>query len=309
MSDASMNSTPPFASSPADRAGSRGGWMSNWYCRIPLKLLIFAVVTHFVLFPNPWQLARHVSRILDINAMIEPDAPQIAELELEFRRRLATTQSATTSPVDPLREVERFVLEKVQYEWDWNLWGAADYMPTIAEMSEHAAQSNGQLREDCDGRAVVAASLMRRLGYESEIVTDLRHVWVVTPEGQWMGPGAATTVRSTAEGNEIAWMTLLSNVPMSLSFGIAVFPFWREVVILLTAYVLMLAKGMSRTAALLGLVFLFQGLLFMRLGYLAPIAVSRRVSSWPAWVGLLHICAGQLILLRASSAARKANAA
>lgn len=282
--------------------------LSRWYLRVPLKLCVFAVVSLFVLFPDPRQLGRHISRIRNLNAMIEPDAPGLAALEAEFRNRTATTAPAATSPAHLLGEIECFVLDKVHYEWDWNLWGAADYMPTIGEMFDMATNTDGRLREDCDGRAVVAASLMRRLGYDATIVTDLRHVWVVTPEGSWMGPGGPATVRSTEQGNRVAWGTLLANVPTSLSFGIAVFPFARELIILLTAYGLMLTRGMSRSAAALGLLLLVQGLLFLRLGFLAPAAVSPHASSWPAWVGIVHVAAGFYVLFSAGRRARRAAA-
>lgn len=276
-----------------------------WCWRIPLKLAIFAVVTFFVLFPSPSQLARHISHLRDMQQMIAPDAPQLAGLEALVRERLTITAPADAdSPPVVQRAVERVVLEKVEYAWDWDQWGSADYMPTVAEMFELAAADDGQLREDCDGRAVMAVSLMKRLGYEPTLVTDLRHVWVTTPQGAWMGPGGETTMASGEEGNEIAWGTLLSNIPTSLSFGVAVFPFVREFIILVTAYLLLIHRRMSRPAAAIGLVLLLQGLLFMRLGFFAPTAVTREASSWPAWVGLMHILAGFAVLIRASRRAR-----
>ena len=293
-----------FAASPPDNRSKNSPLA--WYWRIPLKLAIFAVVTFFVLFPSPSQLARHISHLRDMQRMIAPDAPQLADLEALVREQLTTTAPADAdSPPVVQRAVERVVLEKVEYAWDWDQWGSADYMPTVAEMFERAAATDGQLREDCDGRAVMAASLMKRLGYEPTLVTDLRHVWVTTPQGAWMGPGGETTMASGEAGNEIAWGTLLSNIPTSLSFGVAVFPFVREIIILVTAYLLLIHRRMSRTAAVVGFVLLVQGLLFMRLGFFAPTAVTREVSSWPAWVGLVHTFAGFAVLLRASHRARR----
>jgi hypothetical protein len=167
---------------------------------------------------------------------------------------------------------------------------------------------DGQVYEDCDGRAVVAASLMRRLGYQASLVTDLRHVWVKTPHGEWMGPGGRTTVVSTPQGNRVDLRTLWANVPISLSYGISVFPFWREVIILATAYLLLLHRRMSwRIAAPAGLV-LLQGLLFMRCGGLSPQGVSRFDASWPALVGILHLSAGFGVLCWASHRARSVTA-
>lgn len=299
-----MHSAEQTATTPSTIASPRRAVLA-WYWRIPLKWLIFAVVTFFVLFPSPAQLARHIAHLRDMQRMIAPDEPQLADLEAQVRERLTTTAPADRdSPRAVQRTVERIVLEQVEYAWDWDQWGSADYMPTVAEMFDRAAE-DGHLREDCDGRAVMAASLMKRLGYEPTLVTDLRHVWVVTPQGAWMGPGGETTMASGDEGNEIAWGTLLSNIPTSLSFGVAVFPFARELIILVTAYLLLLHRRMSRPAAAIGFILLVQGLLFMRLGFFAPAAVAREASSWPAWVGLMHIVGGFAVLIRASRRARR----
>ncbi|HKQ47110.1 MAG TPA: hypothetical protein VJZ71_03450 [Phycisphaerae bacterium] len=284
------------------------GTVLRWYVRMPLKSAAFALVTFFVLFPYPRQFARHVEHLRNMQTLVEPDAPQLDRLQTlldERLRPIAATQPALLqSPPLVQRHVERFVLEQVHYEWDWNLWGSADYMPTVAEVFEKADEAGGELREDCDGRAIIAASLMKRLGYDATLVTDLRHVWVSTPQGEWMGPGRDKTLIATPEGTRVDWGTVVSNIPVSLSYGIGVFPFWREVIILVTAFGLSLHRRMSRRAAAIGLILLIQGLLYMRLGYLAPYAVSREVSSWPAWVGLVHVAAGFAILWRASSRAR-----
>ncbi len=278
---------------------------------MPLKWAAFALVTFFVLFPYPRQLARNLSHLRNMQAMIEPQAPQLETLQHELEQRLqktaATQPSLLKNPNVVLRHVERLVLDEVHYEWDWNLWGSADYMPTVAEIFEKAKETDGQLREDCDGRAVIAASLMKRLGYDATLVSDLSHVWVKTPEGEWMGPGGQKTVVATPEGNRIAWRTLLDNIPICISFGIRVFPFSREFIILAAAFLLSWHRRTPWRVAVVGLILLTQGLLFMRLGYFGPRAVAREVSSWPSWVGLIHIAIGFGVLWSASSRARRSS--
>jgi hypothetical protein len=288
-----------------------------WYVRIPFKWVIFAVVCWFVCFPNPIQSFRHIEHLRNMQALIEPDAPELGAWieritkELPKARPLAVSQAdgdgSSAKPISALviqQVVQEFVLENVKYEWDWNLWGASDYMPTVQEMFEKARESGGEVREDCDGRAVIAASLMAALGYKPTIATDLRHVWVTTPEGEWMGPGGAKTMVATTQGTQVHATTLLSNIPISLSYGIAVFPLTRELIILLTAFVLMLRRNSDWRWAAVGLVLLVQGLLFMRLGYLAPHSVSRQVSSWPTWVGIGHVVVGFGALWRAATQCR-----
>lgn len=296
--------------SPDDRpTATRPRAIERWYVRMPLKAAAFALVTFFVLFPYPRQFARHLAHVRNLQTMVDPHAPQLDPLQRALDERLkpiaATQPALLKNPQLVQRHVERFVLEQVHYEWDWNLWGSADYMPTVSEVFEKAQETDGPLREDCDGRAVIAASLMKRLGYDARLVTDLRHVWVATPEGEWMGPGRDKTLIATPDGTRVDWTTLLSNIPVSLSYGVGVFPFWREAIILLAAFLLSLHRRTPPRTAAIGLVLLILGLLFMRLGYLAPSAVSREVSSWPAWVGMIHILGGFALLWRASSAARR----
>ncbi len=344
----------------------RSAW-SRWYVRVPLKWLMFIAVTTLTLFPYPSLLFRQISRLSNLEAMVSPDAPELADFETALRFRLhakqerdrakaegreithvrdlrlhdiaelrqaqavsktndVTARGETESiphprepnldipiaadlsafrPSEVQKAVERLIYEEVLYDWDWNIWGVADYMPTIAEMFERARlYPDGMLREDCDGRAVMAASLMRRLGYDSRLVTDMRHVWVTTPQGQWMGPGRSTTVRSTPRGNVFSISTALMNAPAALSYGVSVFPLPRELIIAAAAFLLLLNRRMSVRAAMFGGLLLLQGLLFMRLGHVDPLGGSQS-REWPAWVGLLHILAGMAMLLYHGRAARR----
>lgn len=305
-------------SSPTTRQPApRRGWWSRWYFRSVAKCVIFSVVTLFVCFPFPSQLIRNLGHLRNLQGMIEPNAPELAGWDQEVRSRIekaASSQPTTAPDVVPSsrlaqREVERFVLEKVRYEWDWNLWGSADYMPTVAEMFEKAKEYGGQVKEDCDGRAVMAASLLKRLGYEPTIVTDLRHVWVTTPEGEWMGPGGAKTMVATSQGTRVNWESAAGNFAISLSYGVAVFPFMRELIILITLFVLLLRRWSRPGPAMVGLILLIQGLLFMRLGFLAPQAVSREVSAWPTWVGIGHVAFGILVMVNADLAGKRRDRA
>jgi hypothetical protein len=273
-----------------------------------------------VLFPNPAQLRRHIKHIANYESMIDADAAELTPWESELRSELKASAEETRkknkkrnseaphdakkapdgqadwndslSPKHVQKQVERFVYKKVKYAWDWDVWGSADYMPTVAEMFENAKrQPDGIIREDCDGRAVMAASLMRRLGYESSIVTDLRHVWVVTPQGEWMGPGRGKTMRSTKQGNKTDVLATLTNLPVGLSYGVAVFPFWREIIIAAALWLLLARRGMGRTPFFVGGLLLLQGLLFMRTGMIDPASVGGK-ASWPAWVGIVHVLVG-----------------
>lgn len=59
-----------------------------------------------------------------------------------------------------LEEIEKFVYEKNKSAWDWEVWGNVNYIPTVEE-----AIASG--REDCDGQAIVGASMLREYGYDA----------------------------------------------------------------------------------------------------------------------------------------------
>ena len=121
----------------------------RWPLRIPVKWAIFAVVVLLVCFPYPHMLIRHVRHWRDPDALIAPDAQVLRPFVEELLPLLDNR-----SPEEALEHVERYVYEKIPYEWDWNTWGVADYLPTVEEVMEKGV-------EDCDGRAVIAASLLR----------------------------------------------------------------------------------------------------------------------------------------------------
>jgi hypothetical protein len=292
--------------------------LSRWYWRMPLKISIFAAVTLLVLFPYPNQLRRHLSHVMNMQAMVQPDAPELAAWDEELQN---LKENALQPPLLPWereawskpgrqawsvqKAVEQFVYEHVKYEWDWNVWGSADYMPTVGEMFEQARSNGGQMLEDCDGRAVMAASILRRMGYDAQLVTDLSHVWVKTPEQELMGPGGKKALVTTTQGTKVDIVSAAVDVPIALSYGVSVFPLSRELVIAATAVLLLAWRRVSWRVCGCAAVLVFQGLLFMRLGDITPKRLAS-VSAWPAWLGMGHIIVGILILYVSSMRGRRA---
>jgi hypothetical protein len=242
-----------------------------WYTRLPAKWGVFALVTLAVCFPYPRLLARHVRHWRDPNALIQPDAPELAPMLADLRNQLPSD----APPPMALMHVQRFVLDRVKYEWDWNTWGLADYLPTVSEVVATG-------KEDCDGRAVVAASLLKGLGYDAKLVTDFAHVWVRTEHGDLMGPGKQAAAVATDKGLKVNFAGLVQ-LPWAFAYGVAVFPPLREIVIVMTAWLLLLRPrtetlraGLSLASFLAGLYLLRQGsanhllpVLWMQLGGLA----------------------------------------
>jgi hypothetical protein len=226
----------------------------RWYLRIPVKWMIFAITVAAVCFPYPHRLAQHVRHWRDPNALIEPDAAALQPLVEELRPLVSDELTAPGA----LRTVRDFVYERIEYAWDWETWGTADYLPTVTEAIEMG-------KEDCDGRAVVAASLLRNLGYESTIVTDLLHVWVKTDKGETMHPGTTKAVVATERGLRFR-PDALAQIPRAFSYGVAVFPLGRELIVLGMLWLLLLRPRGGVGCSLAGLALLVCALLLLRAG-------------------------------------------
>ena len=205
----------------------------RWYWRWTAKGALLGLVIFAVCFPYPSVFLRHLQHIRDPNTMIEPNAPPLAPMLAEMRPQLEGADSAPAM----LDAVERFVCRKIEYAFDWETWGVIDYLPTVEEVV-----SSG--REDCDGRAVLAASLLRKLGFEANLVADGAHVWVWTPQGEIMNPNAVKALHAKADGVEVNWAGLRA-LPKAAAYGVAVFPLPREVIVALALFLVMLRPGMS----------------------------------------------------------------
>lgn len=264
----------------------------RWYLRLPIKWALFALTVLVVCFPYPSRLVRHIRHWRDPNALVEPDAPAIRPFVEELRVSLTDD----LSPREVLKRVEQYVYEKIPYEWDWNTWGTADYLPTVTEVVEMG-------KEDCDGRAVVAASLLRNFGFDAQLVTDLTHVWVKTDKGETMGPGGKKVVVATESGLEVN-LAGLAELPRAAAYGVAVFPLLRELIMLGVMWLLLLRRGGGVSCSLGGLACFLTGLFFVRKGsleYRDPIV-------WMQWASLAGLTTGfMLLLVRAKYNARRAE--
>ena len=253
-----------------------------WYTRLPLKWCIFLCTLLAVCFPYPRALLRHLSHLRNPQRLIDPDAPELTPLA----DQLAPTLGQDIPPKDKIRRIEQLVLQRVQYAWDWDTWGLADYWPTVSE----ALQAG---REDCDGRAIVAASLMRKLGLHAELVTDFSHLWVRTEFGDAMGPGRTTLVTTTASGPRINWTWRMLTEPLrATGLGIAVFPLAREAILLAVLWILIWGPRASPLDRLLGLRCLVVALVLLRVGgatYAHPI-------EWMQLVGVAYLFAALVVL-------------
>jgi hypothetical protein len=265
----------------------------RWFLRWPVKWVLLAGTLFVVSFPDPRVFVRHVQHWQDPNAMIDPHLPALQPWVEEVRRSI----KPDVQPRKALKTVERFVYRKVPYKFDWEIWGSADYLPTVREVLEVGA-------EDCDGQAVVAASILQGLGYRAELVTDFAHVWVKTDKGETMRPGKRRSVVARKTGLEIHWETLTKTLPKALAYSIAPFPLLRELIVLAVLWLLLAGAGTGWRARGVCAVVMLEGLLFLRAGG----ADWKKPIVWAQWWGVLHLTAAVAYLLLCGWRARRAAA-
>jgi hypothetical protein len=133
-----------------------------------LKTLLFAALTAVVLNPNLKIAFRQIQHTFRPESLIQPDFASITSINEEIDRLLARN----TGGAHEIKSVEKFVYKNIQYVSDYENWNNVEYWPTAEEVW-------AKRREDCDGRAVLAATILRSRGYQSaKLVVGLQHMWV-----------------------------------------------------------------------------------------------------------------------------------
>ncbi len=245
----------------------------RFYLRWPLKMFLFGVITLLVLFPRLDRLWITIPRWLNPESLVNPNSPALQPLVSEFdsirqpdwdRPRLA-------------QEIQYFVYRKVPYDWDWNIWGNADYFPTVEEVMT-------QKREDCDGRAIVAASLLRRYGIKAWLVLGGGHAWVKTDVGEVMGPASRKAVEVTEQGPQVNW-SYLWQLYKDIAMGISVFLLPRELILVCAFWILMMSRSLRIRDTLVWLAVLTVGLMLIReSGYPYREAISEMWWGYGLWI-------------------------
>lgn len=260
------------------------------------KSALLSLVLLAVCFPYPQVAWRHLAHFRDPQAMIDPASPKVAPLVEELRVAIATAQSdrANHGEFDPNRikldVVESFVRQRIAYAFDWDVWGNVDYLPTVEEVLERK-------REDCDGQAVLAASLLEAMGVEARLIGNTTHIWVWTPIGETMGPQQTKAVEVTPEGLQFSWRGILE-LPRTLAFGIAVFPLMRELILVAAIWLLWLRSGIdARTSAICGILLVGSLLMLRRGGH--PLQYG--------WITAGVVLLGVAVKIAASARKRSAN--
>lgn len=276
------------------RRWHQGALWKRW----PVKLLLLAALIVLTLYPKVWLIPEWLRRESNLDALLDPNHPWLAQLEAEVREKLPPD----AQPRQALDTVQTVVYRHVPYAWDWDVWGVVDYIPTVQEVYEKG-------REDCDGRAVVAASLLRRMGYEAHVVSDILHMWVETPQGDTMSPtGGAKTLVGGPGGTtpHITW-GLFDNLLRGNAYGIAVFPLLRELILIGGLAMLTLHPRSRGWRSFSGLLMMLLALAIVRI--VGQEAAHRDLSSSIEFLAAIGIFLAGLVLVGLRGAARPPDSA
>ncbi|MEK7467188.1 MAG: transglutaminase family protein [Planctomycetota bacterium] len=176
-----------------------------------VRALLFPAGFLFLLFPHPGRAIREVRTLSDPNALIAPDDPAVAKLSSEVDASIPSTLDRPHQ----VAWIEKFVEKRIVYANDWDQWWNVDYWPSPSE-----TLASG--REDCDGIAVLTASLLRHRGFKARIEASYEHVWVEVEGDRILNPDVETNF----DGENWSLPGLKIILPW-WRYSLTSFPLWR----------------------------------------------------------------------------------
>lgn len=195
--------------------------------RVAIKALILGSVIFIVLYPHPVLFFEQLRHYWNAEALIQPDFPGMAGINREIDAALPLHASKD----EEFQAIQRYVYEHIRYEYDWRNWGNLDYWPSAAQVWQRQ-------REDCDGQAILAVSILRSRGFATaKLVGNFRHIWVAVERQELMEPDTEQTF--TQEGGKtIVALPSREMIFNSIAFYVAAFPAMRNLSIYLTLLLL-----------------------------------------------------------------------
>jgi predicted transglutaminase-like cysteine proteinase len=162
--------TPPTSIYPANRPRVRPHRLRQTIA----KALLFAAFTVLVLNPNLKRAFLQVGHVVHPESLIQKRFAAMAAINEQVDQVIV----ADAGQHSEARLVARFVLRNIRYVSDYANWGNLDYWPTAEETWQ-------KRQEDCDGRAILAASILRARGFASaDLVVGLDHMWILVDENE-----------------------------------------------------------------------------------------------------------------------------
>ncbi len=166
--------------------------------------------------PSEWP--NQIYRRINLSSTIEPDHPDIADLNIEFEERWERQYQRCCNwgyselkimieEIDFLGEI--FIRDKIKYKYDIENPNYPGF--------EHFPSASQALKgwDDCDGQAIVAASLLIHRGYDSYVIINEQHAWVIT----YLEDGTPIEVlKDPIPRNDYSWLVKWNDKEIYVNF-------------------------------------------------------------------------------------------
>ncbi len=221
--------------------------------RLSIKSAVFLLTLLFILFPNPFLLIKQIAHFNEPEQCIQTDFEGV-DAALHSIDSLAGDAPDSAAV---LAAVEQFVYDRVKYSYDWHSWGCVDYWPPAEQVFRRGV-------EDCDGRAILAVSLLRAHGFHSaHLVGNANHMWAAVDTFEIMGPRAEATFNN-ADGVTTIALPGFNALLTSLATAMTVFPGTRVLLLSLLVLLLCLHPAATRIQLLSAVTLLLGGLYVLK---------------------------------------------
>ena len=195
--------------------------------RVAIKSIMFVGVLIVVLYPNPLLLGQQLRAYVHTESLIQPAFAGMDRINQDIDGYL----SPDATREHEFRMIQRYVYEHIPYVYDWENWGNIDFWPTAEQVWERR-------KEDCDGRAILAVSILRARGFTAAtLVGNIRHIWVEVDQDELMGPDRERTL-SRVDGKTRINLPSAELLLGSIALHIADFPTIRNLILLFTIMLL-----------------------------------------------------------------------
>ena len=191
----------------------------GWRCL--LKCGLFLVALFFVLNPHLRLFIRQLWNYAHVEALIQTDFAGMTQINQEIDTLVpnGATQEAE------FNIIQNYVYRNIPYQYDWDNWGNVDFWPTAAEVWQRK-------REDCDGQAVLAVSILRARGFQdATLAGSFRHIWVNVGKIGLMSPDTEQNLRRE-NGKTIVTLPSLKLLLQNSAIFWGAFPVMRNLLLL-----------------------------------------------------------------------------
>lgn len=145
-------------------------------------VLLWVILSNFLLFfggtLNPLAVGEQFKRRMQLTSLLDPSNLDVGvlngnfELFLQESEQIAKTRDKFSSLEEyEVSMVEIFTYLHVKYKSDLMQYLVIDHRPTVSEVMRAGV-------DDCDGRAILAATLLLFRGYDAWVLAGPWHHWV-----------------------------------------------------------------------------------------------------------------------------------